>query len=46
VGAFSRLKVNEDVLKRLQAVAHSGNIAKRIINELLKQLQLKTYHNS
>lgn len=31
-----------DVLERLEAVAQTGNIAKRIINELLKQLQVQS----
>jgi len=39
------LPVGEDVLERLQAVAQTGNIAKRIISELLEQLQVKAYHD-
>jgi len=35
------LPVSEDVLSRLQAVAHSGNVAKLISNQLLAQLQGK-----
>ena len=35
--------VDEKVLARLQAVKETGNIAKRIINELLKQLQEQPY---
>lgn len=35
------LPVGADVLSRLQAVAHSGNVAKLIINQLLKQLQVQ-----
>ena len=35
------LPVGADVLSRLQAVAHSGNVAKLIINQLLAQLQVK-----
>jgi hypothetical protein len=36
------LPVGKDVLERLQAVAQAGSIAKRIINELLKQLQVQS----
>jgi hypothetical protein len=36
------LPVGADVLSRLQAVANSGNVAKLIINELLKQLQVQS----
>ncbi|MEW5858861.1 MAG: hypothetical protein AB1861_15975 [Cyanobacteriota bacterium] len=36
------LPVGADVLSRLQAVAHSGNVAKLIINQLLKQLQVQS----
>lgn len=36
------LPVGADVLSRLQTVAQKGNIAKRIINELLKQLQVQS----
>jgi tetratricopeptide (TPR) repeat protein len=39
------LPVGADVLSRLQAVAHSGNVAKLIINQLLKQLEVKAYHD-
>jgi tetratricopeptide (TPR) repeat protein len=39
------LPVSDDVLKRLQVVAQTGNIAKRIISELLEQLQVKAYHD-
>jgi hypothetical protein len=35
------LPVGGDVLERLQAVAQMGSIAKRVINELLKQLQVQ-----
>ncbi len=35
--------IDEDVLEPLQAVAQTGNITKRIIGELLEQLQLKAY---
>jgi tetratricopeptide (TPR) repeat protein len=38
------LPVGADVLSRLQAVAHSGNVAKLIINQLLAQLQARAYH--
>jgi hypothetical protein len=37
------LPVGADVLSRLQAVAHSGNVAKLIINQLLKQLQVQSF---
>ncbi len=36
------LPVAKDVLERLQTVAQTGSIAKRIINELLKQLQVQS----
>lgn len=36
------LPVGADVLSRLQAVANSGNVAKLIINQLLKQLQVQS----
>ena len=39
------LPVGDDVLKRLQAVAQTGNLARRIIGELLEQLQVKAYHD-
>ncbi len=39
------LSVGENVLERLQAVAQNGKIAKRIINELLKQLNVEAYRN-
>jgi tetratricopeptide (TPR) repeat protein len=39
------LPVSEDVLSRLQAVAHSGNVAKLIINQLLGQLEIKAYRD-
>ncbi|MBD1808187.1 tetratricopeptide repeat protein [Microcoleus sp. FACHB-SPT15] len=39
------LPVGADVLSRLQALAHSGNVAKLIINQLLKQLEVKAYRN-
>jgi hypothetical protein len=34
--------VGEDILERLQTVAQKGSIAKRLINELLKQLQVQS----
>lgn len=37
------LPVGADVLSRLQAVANSGNVAKLIINQLLKQLQVQSF---
>ncbi|HEY9710607.1 MAG TPA: hypothetical protein V6D48_20525 [Oculatellaceae cyanobacterium] len=37
------LPVGKDVLERLQTVAQTGSIAKRIINELLKQLQVQSF---
>jgi tetratricopeptide (TPR) repeat protein len=37
--------IDEDVLERLQAVAQTGNIAKRIISELLGQLEVKAYRD-
>jgi hypothetical protein len=37
------LPVGADVLSRLQAVAHSGNVAKLIINQLLKQLEVQSF---
>jgi tetratricopeptide (TPR) repeat protein len=39
------LPISADVLSRLQAVAHSGNVAKLIINQLLGQLEIKAYHD-
>jgi hypothetical protein len=36
------LPISADILSRLQAVAHSGNVAKLIINQLLKQLQVQS----
>jgi tetratricopeptide (TPR) repeat protein len=39
------LPVSAGVLSRLQAVAHSGNVAKLIINQLLKQLEVKAYRD-
>ncbi|MFE1748581.1 hypothetical protein [Coleofasciculus sp. H7-2] len=33
----------EDILERLQTVAQTGSIAKRIVNELLKQLQVQSF---
>ena len=36
------LPVGKDVLERLQTVAQTGSIAQRIINELLKQLQVQS----
>jgi tetratricopeptide (TPR) repeat protein len=37
------VSVDEKVLARLQAVKETGNIAKRIVNELLKKLQEQEY---
>jgi hypothetical protein len=37
------LPVGKDVLERLQMVAQTSSIAKRIINELLKQLQVQSF---
>ncbi len=37
------LSVGKDVLERLQTVAQTSSIAKRIINELLKQLQVQSF---
>jgi tetratricopeptide (TPR) repeat protein len=39
------LPISADVFSRLQAVAHSGNVAKLIINQLLKQLEVKAYRD-
>lgn len=39
------LPVGADVLSRLQAVAHSGNVGKLVINQLLKQLEVKAYRD-
>ncbi len=39
------LPVSAGVLSRLEAVAHSGNVAKLIINQLLEQLQVKAYRD-
>lgn len=36
------LSIGNDVLELLQVVAHKSSIAKRIINELLKQLQVQS----
>jgi hypothetical protein len=36
------LPVDENVLKRLEAVAQTGNVAKLIVNELLKMLDGRT----
>ena len=37
--------IDEDVLEPLQAVAQTGNIARRIIGELLGQLEIKAYRD-